>query len=476
MRRHTWTRSVAVALSFLCSAPALAQVAGQVQITTMLESETGGCYVGTAGPDATMFLRLNPGGTGCDTQDFNPNLCVTRLETAGDQPNGTIVSFGDSSLLRPSVAGDGSFTWYSTNIDLCLFQTNTVQQDICFNLPPTTYVHFTSVSPSGGFIVMVPRDLGNINVAANVIQLFQASFPTLPLLGTYQFFSPVIYPDSVDIMGKGEWAVFDASTSPFPGGNWGLYVVNLNTGELRTLVAPIAGFELRNPAFAQTSDEVIAFDAWELSTGVNTVLTANIVTGDVREVAQTSVLGVPGFNGDDSALIFDREDAATFSTVSMRSRALATDRITPVGAEQPWIANAGYGVVYRRGTWDTTAVVCQTAIPGVIPGGTVQINRNPARGSGVLIDISWDPSCSNGASAYSIHEGAIGSWYSHEAVECLASGTAQTGYTPQAGNRYFLVVPVTDDAEGSYGVDSAGMPRPVSTTTCLGSQITDVCP
>ena len=49
-------------------------------------------------------------------------------------------------------------------------------------------------------------------------------------------------------------------------------------------------------------------------------------------------------------------------------------------------------------------------------------------------------------------------------------------YMPVVGNRYFLVVPLTDDAEGSYGVDHAGVPRPVSTFTCLGQQIADDCP
>lgn len=296
------------------------------------------------------------------------------------------------------------------------------------------------------------------------------------MLFTYQFFAPVVYPESVDFMGKGEWAIFDGSDSPFAGGIWALYVLNLNTGQLRTLLAPVAGYELRNPAFAQTSDEVITFDAFETSTGINSVMTANIVTGEVREIAQTAVFGVPGFSGDDSALIFNREDAAAFSTISLRRRGLAADRITAIGAEGAWIGNAGYGVIYRRGTFDTTAVACQLAIPGVIPVGSLRIDKGTTLGSNVTIDLNWDPSCSGGVTGYSIHEGEIGNWYSHSAVECAASGQQQTAYMPAVGNRYFLVVPLTDDAEGSYGTDHAGTPRPVSISSCSGQQISDVCP
>lgn len=472
-------RLITIATLLFVAAPVFAQVAALVQVNTLQPAQSGGCFVGTAGSDATLFLRLMPGSTGCDTGDFNPNLCLTRLETPGDQPDGSIVSFGDSSLLRPSVTGDGSVALFSRNIDLCLMSTGTAQQDICYNLPPTWYVHSATVNPQGDRIVMVPRDLNNINVPANAIHFFAAGpFPQLQLLNTWQFFNPVIYPESVDPMTGGDWILFDASTSPFVGfGVWGLYLVNKTSGALHTLVAPIAGYELRNPSFAQTSDDVIVFDAYETATGINTVLSANIVSGEVREIAQTAVFGVPGFTGDDGAVVFNREDAGTMSTISLRRVAVGADRITPLGAESGVVTNGGYGVVYRRGTFDPSAVACQAAIPGIVPAGTLQINAGGGRSAGsVTLDLSWDASCSGGATDYTVHEGAIGNWYSHSSEVCSTTGTQLSGYTPQPGDRYFLIVPVTLDAEGSYGAASDGTPRPVSSTTCLGQQIADVCP
>ena len=460
----------------LAALPASAQVAGLVNVNTLQPNQTGGCFVGTPGTDATLFLRLTPGGVGCDFSDLNNNLCLVREEPPGDPAGGTIVSFGDSSLLRPSVTGDGAIGVFSRNIDLCLLPTANAQQDICYQLPPTFFTHAATVNPQGTAIVLIPRDLNNINVPANAIQRFAVGpFPQLQLTDTWQFFNPLIFPESVDPMTKGDWILFEASDTPALGGNWGLYLVNTISGALHTLVAPIAGYDLRNPAFAQTSDEVIVFDAFETATGINTVLTANIVTGQVREIAQTAVFGVPGFNGDDSAII-NREDAGVLSTISLRRRGVAADRISPLGAEQAHIADAGYGVVYRRGALDTTTVACAAAVPGVVPDGTLRINAGGARAAGAMtIDLSWDASCSAAASDYTVHEGAIGSWYSHTSEVCSTSGTSLGGYMPQSGDRYFLIVPTTATAEGSYGTDSSGAARPASTTTCLGQQIADAC-
>ena len=448
--------------------PAAAQVADLVQVTTLLPAETGGCFVGTPGTDETLFLRSFPGFTGCDLFDGNSDLCLMR-RGPGDPAGGTQLSFGDSALLRPSMPADGGFVWFVRNLDLCLAPIDPVQQDICFNLPPTTFVNNASVSPDGSRIALVPRDLNNINLPANAIQLFQASFPTLPLLASYPFVSPPIYPETIDAMAVGDWLVFDASDTPLASGNWGIYVLNVVTGQLRTLIAPIAGYQLRNPAFAQTSDEVITLDAFNNLTAVNTVLTVNIVTGEVREVATTAIFGVPGFNGDDTALVYNREDATVFSGASLRSRPMAADRISPAGAEVNWVTDAGYGVIYRRGVFDPSPVPCTAQLPGIVPVGTLRLGLPAARGQ-ATIELEWDASCSGDATDYAIYEGTIGNWYDHASVVCSTGGATQATFSPGSGNRYFFIVPTTSDREGSYGTDSAGTPRPPAGSPCRTEQ------
>ncbi len=112
--------------------------------------------------------------------------------------------------------------------------------------------------------------------------------------------------------------------------------------------------------------------------------------------------------------------------------------------------------------------------PGMVPDASLTLtkNANPA-----LVDLSWSASCGAGASDYTIHEGALGSFYSHSSVVCTTGGaTSFSGLSPAAGDRYFVVAPASATDEGSYGVDSSAAERPVSSTTCIAAQDTSACP
>ena len=119
--------------------------------------------------------------------------------------------------------------------------------------------------------------------------------------------------------------------------------------------------------------------------------------------------------------------------------------------------------------WQTT--------PGRTPDGRVLLGSLLRVGkSGSNLVLSWGASCSDQATDYTVHRGTIGTWYSHAAIDCTTGGATSTTITSGAASSYFLVVPITDDAEGSYGDDSAGNERPKSTTTCRELQVTQRCP
>jgi len=90
--------------------------------------------------------------------------------------------------------------------------------------------------------------------------------------------------------------------------------------------------------------------------------------------------------------------------------------------------------------------------------------------------ISWSPSCGV-ATDYGLYEGTIGSWYDHTLVDCSDDGADfEEQIIPDAGNRYFLVVPLDAADEGSYGADSSATERPAGDTTCQASQNLSDCP
>jgi hypothetical protein len=121
-----------------------------------------------------------------------------------------------------------------------------------------------------------------------------------------------------------------------------------------------------------------------------------------------------------------------------------------------------------------------TVTGGGAPGevlNTLQVAKSsitPGR-----IRLSWSASCSVGAVDYAIYQGTIGSYYSHVSAVCTdAGGDRVEEIAPQAASSYYLVVPRSATAEGSYGRASNGSERPVAPTVnrCLGSQTLGGCP
>lgn len=116
--------------------------------------------------------------------------------------------------------------------------------------------------------------------------------------------------------------------------------------------------------------------------------------------------------------------------------------------------------------------------PGRTPDGRVVIGSELrlAKNGNQLV-LSWGASCSDDVTDYTVHEGTLGSWYSHQAIDCSTGDVPGTTITPAAGSTYYLIVPVTADAEGSYGSDSTGQERPKSTTiACRAAWDTRRCP
>ena len=116
--------------------------------------------------------------------------------------------------------------------------------------------------------------------------------------------------------------------------------------------------------------------------------------------------------------------------------------------------------------------------PGRVPdtaatGTPLRIGKNPTHPGD--LDLDWGPSCGAG-SDYSVHEGMIGNWYSHDKRLCTTNRATAVTLTPGVGSSYFLIVPVDLTREGSYGIDSSGSERPRSISTCRPANDATACP
>jgi hypothetical protein len=116
--------------------------------------------------------------------------------------------------------------------------------------------------------------------------------------------------------------------------------------------------------------------------------------------------------------------------------------------------------------------------PGRVPV-TIVIGKNAGN-----LDLAWQAGCSSGGADYGIYEGTIGTWYSHDAIDCVDSGGGPLTETiaPAATSNYYLVVPHSlGKEEGDYGLDfdfpsNGSFTRPVGGVRCALSQNTAPCP
>ena len=124
----------------------------------------------------------------------------------------------------------------------------------------------------------------------------------------------------------------------------------------------------------------------------------------------------------------------------------------------------------------TTTASGKTCLPATAEPGrvsTLTVSRSAAQPGS--LDLAWGASCSPSSPTYAVYEGAIGSWYSHEARVCSIAALFTT-LAPFGGNRYYLVAPVAGTFTGSLGTSSAGAELPDGSPSCTTDRALAPCP
>jgi hypothetical protein len=133
----------------------------------------------------------------------------------------------------------------------------------------------------------------------------------------------------------------------------------------------------------------------------------------------------------------------------------------------------GYQGLLTQGYALVMTGAIDTAPAGSVPDGAgvpgAPLTLDEALGNDIT--LTWDPSCLAGDADYEIYEGTLGDFASHTPVACSTGGATTETITPSAGNRYYLVVPVGADREGSHGTDSTGSQRQRGPAPCLEQEI-----
>ena len=210
--------------------------------------------------------------------------------------------------------------------------------------------------------------------------------------------------------------------------------------------------------------------------------TPPVAVDDSYPAVQGLILNVPApgvltndFDADGHSLI-----ASLFTTTSNGVLMLNTDGSFSYEPNPTFFGNDSFSYRAFDGQ-DLSNIATVTLVVAPSPGDVLDTLRVAKSASTPgNISLSWGSSCSTGASDYGIFEGTLGDYISHVSVVCTdAGGDLLEEIVPQVSDAYYLVVPLTAQAEGSYGRDSNGVERPAAmrgVDRCMGPQITGTCP
>ncbi len=146
--------------------------------------------------------------------------------------------------------------------------------------------------------------------------------------------------------------------------------------------------------------------------------------------------------------------------------------------------NTQYSYIVRAVTGnacseDNTVCLSATTPPGGgIPGAIANVLYVSKAGPDLL--LQWTlPGAPCAPTNVGIYRGTIGSYYSHDQVDCNDDGNDNQETIPGgvgiADSNYYLIVARTDAEEGSYGTAFPGGERPRGTTPCVPNQNTNPC-
>jgi len=314
-------------------------------------------FPGVDGGDATLFLFWDP---------TVESYFIGRQESAQGDPAEGVQLIGTSVTgSRPAVTGDGRVAVFVNTVnDVCLvntdgspIETEGEAVEVCLGFPG--FVSSVAVSPDGnqfGFVFL--DSFGNPDNRISVIDLAEGGETR-----TFTLFAPafdggvidsVVNASTMDFTADGRYLIYDAlnAIELFNGSTveaWSIYSLDLMTETILPLVPPVPGLDIANPALTQTSDNFLVFDVYDGETGDSTIVAGNLTTGASSEIGTVfGGLGVPGYSGDDTAIVYSQSsDAPTeFSLVRQR---IGADRLTPQGRPSDLLSNADFGVIYRRG-------------------------------------------------------------------------------------------------------------------------------
>src|SRR5690606_24278042 len=102
----------------------------------------------------------------------------------------------------------------------------------------------------------------------------------------------------------------------------------------------------------------------------------DLMGGALQQVAQTTTWSIPGYTGDDQGVVYSELDGTVPTGASLYRTPVAADRITPSGGAEPWLQDADFSAMYRRGSFSGPVSV-DLVVSGLLHGTQFDVGDSP---------------------------------------------------------------------------------------------------
>ena len=290
-----------------------------------------------------------------------------------------------SMLTRPSVSGDGGLVAFVTlDYDFGLAQTSSTMGSQQQKLGYPGIFNSVALSPDATKFACIARNsttgiaesklyLGNLTT--NTSEVINLNVPTIDGVSSTPFTSV----DEIDFSPDGTMVAFDgySSTTLSDGtvlSGWSIYIINLRTKAIYSLLRPTAGWGVSRPSFSRIGACRLAFElydgtyryaaAWDLMNGS---------IGQVRQDLDRGIRAYPRFSAaDDKMMYTGAYNSGGYYYPVQAYMKMLSDHVNPDNTQLPTAVqyDGRNGLSYRRGSFNGPPLVTVSALNSSVKGGS----------------------------------------------------------------------------------------------------------
>jgi Zn-dependent metalloprotease len=331
-------------------------------------------YTPVAGADSHIYLY-----------PFGSNYYMMRREVALDGTGQNWVSsYTVSTGTRTSISGDGSkLVFVASDNDLAYVNTDGTSET---RLGAPGAFNSAAISPDNTKMACVMRNVTTGIVESSIYYIHDGTYEQIPLkvpaidgVATTAFAAI----DEIDFSPDGKFLAFDGYTTSVVDGvtisGWSIYVLDLKTKAVYSLLRPVAGYQFRRPSFSRVGAFRICFEPIE--TSYRHIWAWDLAKGTFNEVKQVANLGAPlypRYSAADTRVTYTGNYVYNGSNYPVQAyQKLLPDFVSPDTTQLPVAVqyDGKNGQSYRRGTFYGVPQVTVTALSATVKGGQTGIFR-----------------------------------------------------------------------------------------------------